>query len=231
MSNYDPESQQKAQAAAAASGKHATKLQRWARILDVQKFIAIGATHGEIVKHLVTEYGLSRAMAYRYVARAEADWTRFLRAQPRERILARQDAKLNHLIAKAYARVKGIWVDGVRVGQEPDPDLSVVATALATQNRLHGLDKPDEIEVAEKYLREPMTRVAAALKALVASLAASKFVVDVSNERQLVAMLGTAMRDALRTAPTEEPLIQTDAQVLDSRKRLVASTETIIKGL
>lgn len=229
MSNYDPVSQQKAQAIA-AKAPHATKLQRWARITAAQSLIVSGATHREIIRHLMAEYGISQAMAYRYLNRADADWHRYLKTFDRGKILARQLAKADHLMLKAYARTKVTRVDGVRY-EDPDPDHAGVAAAIKIQNELHGLTRPDEVEIAQKYLNEPLSRVSAALKAFVAGLAAIKFVIDASNEKQFVSMLGSTMRDALKQLPPEDKLIDVNVSVLDSRKRVVSNPTAIVDGL
>lgn len=231
MSNPDPVSQAKAQAAA-TKAPHATKLQRWARIAAVQALIVSGATHREIIRHLMTEYGLSQSMSFRYLNRAEADWARYLRTLDRGKLIARQNAKLEHLMLKAYARVKVTRVEGVRY-EDPDPDHAAVVAAIKVQNELHGLTKTDEVELAQKYLTEPLTRVAAALKALVAGLAATKFVLDASTERQFVATLGETMRSALKQAPVDEgQLIEANARVLDPRKKVVGGHGgPLVKGI
>lgn len=230
MSNHDPVSQAKAQALG-AKAPHATKLQRWARIAAVQALIVSGATHREIIRYLMTEYGLSQSMSFRYMNRAEADWERYLKTLDRDKLVARQLAKTDHLIRKAYTATKVTRVEGVRY-EDPLPDHAAVAAAIKIQNDLLGLTKTDEVELAQKYLTAPLTRVAAALKALVAGLAATKFVLDASTERQFVATLGETMRNALKQAPVDEgQLIEANARVLDPRKKVVGGDATLVKGI
>lgn len=115
-------------------------------VTEVVNMLAKGASDDEVREHVRERHKKSKSTAERYLAQA-LDILQRRTAKQRPVLVARQSAKLEAAQKASFDRVREMMTKDGQVVSLLDPDLGTFVRAVEAQNKLLGLNAPEQMQL------------------------------------------------------------------------------------